>query len=967
MSKYLFILSFILFVLPSLSFAQAKSWTAKDPFEKRCFIENVGQVNESVYDPAAEILYHSYSKGVHFYFTRKGIIFKTGKKVERSRKEMRALLRKHEEGASEENEKEKESELKYKTVPLYLEFQWQNANPHVKTEPEFEIKTRYLSGEKGTNKTISARAFKELIYYNLYEGINVHVLFPHDSSGIKYYYELQPGADVSVIREKWIGQKSITQSLNGDLAIASAFGKFTAAAPVTYAQQNKKSIGSAYKLNGNVVTYHLDNPANEAVIIDPWIIAPSFMGGTRAFDVDYDKAGNTYVYGGVFPHELLKYDVAGALVWSYTTNLFNEPFPIPNYGDFAVDHFSGSIYLVNGYSSGIAANVIKLSPDGSFVADHYGGAAMLEMWRIAFSSCTNQAVIGGGGTGGVDQMCYLDTNLTALTTVNPVGATGCCADIALLTVDNYGYCYYLHSLWGPMSNEIVKSPMPSFLPIVYNVPTGFSFQEVGSIGYYIYAGSSNGYNGLVVANKSLYAYDSYHLKKFDATTGASLLTKTIQVPPFPGDETVKYWGGLTADDCQNIFFGKRDTIVQVDSLLNEIAIYIAPDSIYDLKISKTGMLHVTGANFVQTLVPTGMNDCDSPIAANLSVTPASCFTGGSASVNPDGGQPPYSVVWSTIPAETGLTVSDLAPGDYYVIIRDSSCNGNEDTVAFTIIAGPGAFITTVDLQLPSCPGTNDGSITLTTVGGNDPYTYVWDTLGITGPTASGLGFGIYEIAITDSVGCSNSIDVLLLDPSPVTITVTPDSISCAGGTSNLVCIPAGGSSPFTVLWNTPTPVLNDTLYAAVAGTYSVTVTDSNGCAYNFTTQLFEPLPLALSIETDSVGCLGTPLGSMVATVSGGTGPFTYLWSNNVSNNTNTNPGLNAGVYTLTVTDDNGCTIMQTDTVFELIFPSMAFTAVQPCNSGSNGSITATPTGGSTAAFNYSWNTVPVQTGLVATG
>ncbi|HLP13410.1 MAG TPA: gliding motility-associated C-terminal domain-containing protein, partial [Flavobacteriales bacterium] len=540
----------------------------------------------------------------------------------------------------------------------------------------------------------------------LYEGVNAHFLFPADSSGIKYYYELQPGANPSVICEKWIGQKSISVVPSGELIIDSEFGKFTLGTPLTYLQKNKKNIPNFYILKGDVVTYELEASPNEIIIIDPWVITPSFSVGDKAFDVDYDKAGNTYVYGGLFPFELLKYDVTGALVWSYTTTVFIEA-PMmggfPNYGDFAVDHNSGSIYLVNGFSNGSVPDAIKLSPSGILLADHYGGPVMNEMWRIVFSSCTNQAIIGGGGILDVHQMCTLDTNLITSTPVNAAGATGSRVDIALLAADNYGYCYYLHSNPGPMPNKLVKCPIPGFLPVVYAVPTSFDFVEVTSIAYISEGG--NGFNGLAVSNKSVYAYDGYDLLKFDGVSGTLLNTKSIETF---GASSIKfkYWGGLSTDDCQNVFLGKPTVVMQFDSLLNETGMYTMPDTIYDLRISPSGMLYVTGKNFVKTFIPSGLGDC-SNIKANLNTTYATCLGGGTASVNPAGGQPPYTVTWNTVPATTGLSISELSAGNYSVTISDSSCSGNETTTAFTIIEASQAQAIIPNIFTPNGDGYNE--------------------------------------------------------------------------------------------------------------------------------------------------------------------------------------------------------------------------------------------------------------------
>jgi len=614
-------------------------------------------------------------------------------------------------------------------------------------------------------------------------------------------------------------------------------------------------------------------------------------------------------------------------------------------------------------------NVVKVSSTGTFVADHFGSAAMNEMWRISFSSCTNQAVIAGGGTGGTDVMSYLDTNLSAMSTVNVLGvSSGCCYDMAMLTVDNYGSCYFLHVdntvYFSGHENHIVKVPMPAFLPITYSVPSGYYFRELGSV---VYNGSLMGFNGLSVSNKTLYSYDSYRIVKRNATTGV-LISSKQQNLPIAGDSTHKYWGGLATDECQNVFVGSRDTVYQYDSLLNLINIYPMPDTVIDIRISKFGLLYVCGDNFVKVLIPSGMVACGSPINPNITVIDATCFTQGSASVSPTGGSAPYNIVWNTIPTQTGPSVTNLAPGTYTVSISDSSCTGNFGTATFTITAGPGAFSTNLTIANISCNGLSDGSISLNPVGGVSPYTFAWDTLGLSGSSVSGLGVGVYGIVVTDSIGCINTFNIPINEPTAIMAHTNADTLNCFGDLGNIVCIASGGTGPYSILWNTSTPVTNDTLFAAPAGIYSITVTDTFGCSFNFTDTLFEHPQLNLTLTTQNISCDGSILGSITANVSGGTSPYSYSWSNDLSNTTNIDSNLVAGIYTVTVTDDNGCITSSSDTLSVLAFPSISFTSVKPCNGGNNGSITANAIGGSPGTtFTYSWNTSPVQTGLTANG
>lgn len=944
----------------NLLMAQKNSWSAQELFEKRVFIENLGQYDLHKQSSSSTILFGSFTKGIHVYFTNNGFILNHFLKDDGTRKQM--TRKKNFLNRFNKKEKEKEERDMIKVVPNYRELIWEGSNPNPEVVTGKMVSHTYNFTNATRNGTLKAKAYNKIRYINIYPNIDVEFYFPEDSVGFKYNYIVHAGGNAALIQEHWKGDSRLIKQTNGDIKIQTDFGDVYTKAPWSYTKNEKKSIETEYKLSHNTVSYEIKGSFHDAVIIDPWVAVPVFGSGTTAMDIDFDVAGNTFVYGGSSGgFEVLKYDNAGTLLWSYA------PFGTAGYyGDFAVDQNTGSVYVINGLGD---PNVVKVSSSGTFLADHFGSAAMNEMWRISFSSCTNQAVIAGGGTGGTDVMSYLDTNLSAMSTVNVLGVSGgCCYDMAMLTVDNYGSCYFLHVdntvFFSGHENHIVKVPMPTFLPITYSVPSGYYFRELGSV---MYGGSLMGFNGLSVSNKTLYSYDAYRIVKRNATTGV-LISSKQQNLPIAGDSTRKYWGGIATDECQNVFVGSRDTVYQYDSLLNLINIYPMPDTVIDIRISKFGLLYVCGDDFVKVLIPSGMIACGSPIDPNITVVDATCYTQGSASVAPSGGSAPYNIVWNTVPEQTGPSVTNLAPGTYTVSISDASCTGNFGTATFTITAGPGAFSTNLTIENISCNGLSDGSISLNPVGGIFPYTYTWDTLGLSGSSVSGLGVGVYGITITDSNGCINTFNIPINQPLAITAHTNADTLDCFGDIGNIVCFPSGGTGPYTVLWNTTTPVLNDTLLAVAAGIYSITVTDTFGCVFNFADTLFEAPQLNLSLTTQNLSCDGAVLGSITANVSGGTSPYAYSWSNDISNSTNVDSNLVAGIYTVTVTDDNGCEVSLSDTLTLLTFPTIGFTSMNPCNGGTNGSITASALGGTSGTtFTYAWNTIPVQSGLTATG
>jgi len=188
--------------------------------------------------------------------------------------------------------------------------------------------------------------------------------------------------------------------------------------------------------------------------------------------------------------------------------------------------------------------------------------------------------------------------------------------------------------------------------------------------------------------------------------------------------------------------------------------------------------------------------------------------------------------------------------------------------------------------------------------------------------------------------------------TPPVMTYTPSA--CTSNNGSAMAAPAGGSPPYTYLWST-VPVQNTQTATGLAPTtYSVVVTDASGCSGTSTVTVTSTSGLVATATATPTNCTAN-VGTATANPTGGTAPYTYLW-NPSSQNTQTANGLGAGTYTATITDANGCITTATAAV---IAPNgitaVSTTATQTsCNGGTNGTATATPTGG-TAPYTYLWN------------
>ena len=359
------------------------------------------------------------------------------------------------------------------------------------------------------------------------------------------------------------------------------------------------------------------------------------------------------------------------------------------------------------------------------------------------------------------------------------------------------------------------------------------------------------------------------------------------------------------------------------------------------------------------------------LGANLvSQTDATCsdLANGSLEVVGTGGWGNYTYQWYTEPGGAflgnGASINNLLPGNYRVYITDD--NGCIIDRTYTIDS-PDPIAITPSVTDASCNAGNDGSIDITVIGGNGGYNYSWSN-GATSEDISGLTAGNYTVTITDNLGCNYSETFTVGEPNALAVNPTITDVKCFGDNSGRIRTnPSGGTAPYTYSWSTGNTGKN--LNNRVAGNYTVTVTDANGCTVSGTYTINEPAA-ALSVQSvtnNSPSCFGTNDGSLNIVMQGGTAPYSYSWSNGAST---ANPtGLTSGTYTLTVTDNNGCTFTDSYTVTDppqiIVTPTLL---TEPtCNGGANGSITVFASNG-TGPYTYDWgggNTGPTISNIPA--
>jgi len=300
---------------------------------------------------------------------------------------------------------------------------------------------------------------------------------------------------------------------------------------------------------------------------------------------------------------------------------------------------------------------------------------------------------------------------------------------------------------------------------------------------------------------------------------------------------------------------------------------------------------------------------------SCSITPpsAAICAGGSQmfAVNPTGGTPGYTYLWSD--GSTGTSITTNAAGTYSVTVTDS--NGCTTTCSATLTVNP---LPTVSVN--SATICNGGSATLTATTSASSPSYLWSPGGATTAsiTVSPASTTIYTVTVTDgSTGCANSgSGTVTVNPLPSTPTASNDGPICAGGTLTLSTPTVAGA---TYSWTGPNSFASSQQAPSIAnattaasGTYFVTITDSNGCtsAAGSTTATVNPTPATPTASNNGPIIEGNTLNLTASAIAG----VTYGWTGpNSFASTNQNPSIaNAtsaasGVYLVTVTDSNGCT------------------------------------------------------------
>ncbi len=298
--------------------------------------------------------------------------------------------------------------------------------------------------------------------------------------------------------------------------------------------------------------------------------------------------------------------------------------------------------------------------------------------------------------------------------------------------------------------------------------------------------------------------------------------------------------------------------------------------------------------------------------------------------------------------------SGTAVGSWYVLFfADATTQVSETNENNNIASIPITIVTCSNMQAiinstnATC-GLSNGAAAVNVSGGNQPYAYVWNN-GHNTASISNLSGGTYNVTVTDFYGCSHTSNVTVNSITPPSLTTTSSPSTCGNNNGSTTATITGGTTPYTYLWNNghTTNIINN----LSAGNYAVTVTDASSCTVNGNVIVSSPGNLNASLNPTNPSCGGSN-GALTATVTGGTQPFIFNWSNGMQTQTIT--GLQVGSYSLTITDANNCTFSTNMSLSSVNNMSASFTTQNTTCGNANGTATATGSNGATP-YSYHWS------------
>lgn len=566
-------------------------------------------------------------------------------------------------------------------------------------------------------------------------------------------------------------------------------------------------------------------------------------------------------------------------------------------------------------------------------------------------------------------------------------------------------------------NVLVKMPLPSLAPATYIVPDNYKFSELGSINYVgAGIGTANGMNGLSVSPNWVFASDGATLQKINKVTGAAANSVSISGTSFAWGGIATDMCDNVLVGAQNNVIAYNSNLSLLGSIAMPGTVYDIAIGPFEKTIYASGNGFVASINKGVTITAaTVTTPAECGCNGTAKITLSACGTidtsgfsyvwsNGATTRNVSGlcaGQYTVTILKGCVPLlidtvnisshfinvnstsnsmcagskgvtmtasggnnytwrpATGLSVSTgnivtAAPAatTTYTLAGNNG-SGCNDSVTITITVTPIPTVTVSGPAIPVCPNT---AVNLSASGAT---TYQWSPLsglscGTCASTTSTLNFSgnVTYTVVGKTNGCADTAKItyqLYTVPS-VSVTTIPTSCDSFNGKATATVT---GSEPYTYSWS-PKGGTNLTASGLAAGTYTISVYDTNGCKTNATGIVAVTSSPTVTVTSPIATCDSTN-ATATATINGGTAPFQYVWQPG-GNTNSTDAHIGAGIYTVTVIDKNGCKDSTRAIVEDtgMVAPVAKVSNVS-CFGGNNGSAAVTIVSGGTGPFTYSWS------------
>jgi PKD repeat protein len=579
--------------------------------------------------------------------------------------------------------------------------------------------------------------------------------------------------------------------------------------------------------------------------------------------------------------------------------------------------------------------------------------------------------------GGTDMDLLNDTSSTTFTTI-----LGSAVDLTLVT-DNFGYETYWDitdcnsTIYGsggysgipPGGTQSAQSSSPSALAssTTYNeaicLPDGcYCFNIYDDFGDGICCGNGIGSYLLVDQfGNTLASGGSF------TTSETGINFCVTSTPPLPGftstnsticeGDTITFTDTSTSNPISwSWTFPGGTPATSTDQ--NPVITYNTT-GVYDVTLA------ITNAVTTNTQTFTNYVTVNANPTVSITATEVNCSCNGTANATPLTGAAPYTYSWNDPGSQNTSNATGLCAGTYVLTLSDANGCTMTELVSIIETSNYSTAIATTDV---SCNGAGDGAATVTASGGQIPYTYVWSNSNTTSSVSS-LSPNTYSVTVTDANGCTSIESVTIAEPGVLGVSTSGVDATCYGscngsGTATVT----GGVSPFTYLWDDSRQQTTASALLLCAGSYNVIVTDANGCTATAGISLNQLPQIVLVMDSTDASC-GAADGTATVTASGGGGtPYSYFWNVIPLQTSNIATGLSAGIYSVMVTDANGCSEIGDVSINATGGPVATISSSTDliCNGICDGAGTLSVSGG-TSPLTYLWSDAANQTTQTATG